>query len=67
MLYVLDEYVLVLKPVVHLLLDVRAVLVKLGACARLEVLDPLVLPLDLVRDALVELGLPRQTLLLLDF
>ena len=48
MLYVLDEYVLVLEPVVHLLLDVRAVLVKLGASARLEVLDPLVLPLDLI-------------------
>ena len=62
---VLDEHVLMREPVVHLLLDVGAVLVKLGPRARLEVLDPLVLALDLVRDALVQLRLPRQPLLLL--
>lgn len=54
------------EPIVHFLLDVRAVLVKLSPCPCLKVLDPLVLPVDLGGDALVQLSLPGESLLLLD-
>ncbi len=63
---VLDKNVLVFESVVHLLLDVAAVLLKLSPRARLKLLDPLILAVNLSGDPLVQLGLPRQALLLLN-
>lgn len=59
---VFNKNVLVVESVIHLLLDVAAVLLELGPRAPLEVLDPLVLAIDLRRDALVKLCLLCQTL-----
>ncbi len=66
MFNVLDKNVLVFESVVHLLLDVAAVLLKLSPRARLKLLDPLILAVNLSGDPLVQLGLPRQALLLLN-
>jgi len=63
---VVDEFVLMAEPVVHFFLHVAPLLLELGACPRLEGLDPVVLPLYLVGDPLVQLRLPGEPLVLLD-
>ena len=64
-MYVPDDDVLVLEPVVHLLADVPAVLLELAECTLLEVTDPLVLPVNLCLYFVVQLLLPSESLLLL--
>ena len=54
------------EPIIHFLLNVSAVLVKLSPRPRLKVLDPLILPVDLSRDPLVQLGLSGEAFLLLN-
>ena len=65
-MYVPDDDVLVLEPVVHFLADVPAVLLELAEGTLLEVSDPLVLPVYLCLYSVVQLLLPGEPLLLLD-
>lgn len=66
MLDILNQYVLMLEPIIHLLADVALVLRELVHRALLELPYPLVLALDLSSHALVQLLLPCEALLLLD-